>query len=322
MTESNIHKYKFNQDGQEYIVSTGIINDRIRITCQENIAFDGPFYANEFTLDNLRSSNQFFLLTQSPEEALIEINKGIERQKSALEKKNNDTINFIGYLIIGTDNDIYTLPLKRDAEKNKYGVFTPPTTNAANINLNTNYQVDGERLTLLEVQSNELNKLQTNFEEELNMIVNEINNLRKVNFDLKEENALVKERLRILQQKLEERKVIVLNLKQDNDKYKLENTNIMNWIKNEENSIRQKQQMQNSIKIKTRPNLSQGKTAIASKFEQTAMRTFLSRTPAKQFTEQYNENNNNNLTMQTENIIQSEPKYIVREIVPQQKIIS
>ena len=70
-------------------------------------------------------------------------------------------MNFIGYLVIGTDNDIYTLPLRRDHEANKYGIFTPPSSGAADITLPTNYQVDGERITGLEVQSAELNKLQS-----------------------------------------------------------------------------------------------------------------------------------------------------------------
>ena len=80
--EYNIKKYQFNQNGKDYVVSTGLVYDRIRITCQENLALDGPFYSNEFSLYELQQINQFFKLTTTPEEALKEINKGIERQKA------------------------------------------------------------------------------------------------------------------------------------------------------------------------------------------------------------------------------------------------
>ena len=119
MMEYNIQKYQFHQDGKDYVVSTGLVGDRIRITCQENLALDGPFYSNEFSLHDLRTANQFFKLTQTPEEALNEINKGIERQKSGLKPGLNDTMQFLGYLVIGTDNDVYNLVLRRDYEPDK-----------------------------------------------------------------------------------------------------------------------------------------------------------------------------------------------------------
>ena len=53
--EYNIKKYQFHQNEKDYVVSTGLIYDRIRITCQENLIFDGPFYSNEFSLYDLRN---------------------------------------------------------------------------------------------------------------------------------------------------------------------------------------------------------------------------------------------------------------------------
>ena len=106
------------------------------------MALDGPFYSNEFSLDDLRHAHQFFMIAQTPEDALKEINKGIERQKSGLAPGQNDTILFLGYLVIGTDNDVYNLPLRRDYEPNKYGIFTPPSSGAANLVLQSNYQMN------------------------------------------------------------------------------------------------------------------------------------------------------------------------------------
>ena len=112
--EYNTKKYEFSQEGYDFVVSTGLVGNNIRITCQENFSLGGPFYSNKFSLNDLRNINQFFMLPQTPEEGLGEINKVIERQKAGLSKGSNDTILFIGYLIIGTDNDSFTLPLRKE----------------------------------------------------------------------------------------------------------------------------------------------------------------------------------------------------------------
>ena len=315
--EYNTQKYQFNQDGRDFVVSTGLVSNRIRITCQENLALDGPFYSNEFTLDDLRHANQFFMLPQTPEEALEEINKGIERQRSALSPGLNDTMIFVGYVVIGTDNDSYNLPLRRDFEPNKYGIFTPPRSNAADLVLQSNYQVDGGRLNGAEAGCGDLQREQTALEEELNRIIPEITKLRKFSLDIKEENALIKERLKILQDQLEERKRSVFKLKEENENLKRENQELTNYIKGQENIIRERQALQTAIKVKSRPNISHGKSAITSKFEQSALRTFLPRTVAKPVTEDYTQKNTYSVpkttTIITQQVVQGEPtqQYVV-----------
>ena len=231
------------------------------------------------------------MLPQTPEEALLEINKGIERQKSGLAPGQNDTMIFIGYLVIGTDNDAYNLLLRRDYEPNKYGIFTPPSSGAADLVLKSNYQVDGGRLNSAEANNGDLQREQTALEEELNRIIPEINKLRKNSLDIKEENALIRERLKILQEQLEDRKRSVFKLKEENENLKRENQELTNYIKNQENLIKERQALQTTIKVKQRPNISHGKSAITSKFEQSALRTFLPRAIAKPITEDYIQNN-------------------------------
>ena len=304
--EYNTQKYQFNQDGRDFVVSTGLVGNRVRITCQENLALDGPFYSNEFTLEDLRHAHQFFMIAQSPEEALMEINKGIERQKSGLAPGQNDTMSFLGYLVIGTDNDVYNLPLRRDYEPNRYGIFTPPSSGAADLVLQSNYQVDGGRLNLSEKQEGDLQRVHTFLEEELNKVIPEINKLRKVSLDIKEENALIKERLKILQDQLEERKRSVFKLKEENESLKRANQELSNYIKTQENAMREKQAMQQTIKIRSRPNIMPGKSAITSKFEQSALRTFFPRTVIKPVTEDY---------IQKNQYISSAPTEIVNQVV-------
>ena len=308
--EYNIQKYQFHQNGKDYVVSTGLVGDRIRITCQENLALDGPFYSNEFSLYELRVANQFFRLSRSPEEALLEINKSIERQKCSLKPGMNDTMHFLGYLVIGTDNDVYNLILRRDFEPNKYGIFTPPSTGAADLVLTTNYNVDGRRLIMAEQNSGNLQREQTYIEEELNRIIPEINKFRRITMDIEEENALIRERIKILQKQLEQKKYNIYKLKQENENLKRDNLNLNNYITNVENAIRNKQAIQTTINIPEKPNIIPGKSAVTSKFEQSALRTFLPRTGAKPTTEDYSHNMNYTLIEPSPNI-----NYIVTEPV-------
>ena len=46
--EYNTQKYQFNQDGRDYVVSTGLVGNRIRITWKENLALDGHFIQMNF----------------------------------------------------------------------------------------------------------------------------------------------------------------------------------------------------------------------------------------------------------------------------------
>ena len=279
--EYSIKKYQFNQNGKDYVVSTGLVYDHIRITCQENLALDGPFYSNEFSLYELQQAHQFFKLTRTPEEALKEINKGIERQKAGLKLGSNNIMHFLGYLVIGTDNDVFVLNLKRNFEQNKYGIFTPPSTGAADLVLSTNYKVDGDRIIRAEINAGNLQKEETMIEEELDRIIPQINKLKRISMDIEEENALIKQRIKILQKRLEEKKYNVFRLKEENANLKRENQNLINLISQQENAIRNKQALQTKIQIKQRPNIIPQGQAVVSKFEQTALRTFLPRTGPK-----------------------------------------
>ena len=112
--------------------------------------------------------------------------------------------------------------------------------------------------------------------------------------DIHEENALIKERIRILQKKLEEKKYNVFRLKEENANLKRENQNLINSITEQENDIRNKQAIQTQIQIKQRPNINQQSSAVVSKFEQPALRTFFPRTGAKPNIEGYNSNQDYN----------------------------
>ena len=108
--EYNIHTYELNQEDRDFILTTGLIHDNIRITCREQIEMSGPYYMGEYSLNDLSSLHKYFLLCESIEAAQIEINKAIERQKCGVLEEGN-TLKIIIYLIIGTDRSNLTLIL-------------------------------------------------------------------------------------------------------------------------------------------------------------------------------------------------------------------
>ena len=79
--EYNSQTYELNQDGRDFILTTGLVNDNMRITCRDHLELSGPYYMGEYSLNDLSSIHKYFLLSESIESAQREINKAIERQK-------------------------------------------------------------------------------------------------------------------------------------------------------------------------------------------------------------------------------------------------
>ena len=106
--EYNQQTYELKQDDREFFLTTGLVNDKIRITCREHIEVSGPYYMAEYTLPVLSSIHKYFMLFESIESAQIEINKAIERQKCGVVDQGN-TLKIIIYLMVGTDRSNLTL---------------------------------------------------------------------------------------------------------------------------------------------------------------------------------------------------------------------
>ena len=103
--EYYIQANELNQSGKDYILITGLINDKIRITCRNHLELTGPI--NDFSLSDLSSKNKYFMQSDSIESAQTEINKAIERQKCRLKQEENI------YLTVGNDRSNLNLSLKK-----------------------------------------------------------------------------------------------------------------------------------------------------------------------------------------------------------------
>ena len=302
--EYNIQKYELNQGGKEYIVTTGLINDNLRITCRDHIELTGPIYINDFSLSDLSSKNKYFMLSDSIESAQIEINKAIERQKCGVKQEGN-IIKIIFYLTIGTDKSNLNLSLmKQEGVYNELKQESPKFIGKSNLENKFNYPQDEQRITALEETSQGIKNIQDQLHQQLEQLIEKSMQLINDTYFLKEDNAKLKERIKIIRNDNNLRKNDLINLRNENNILKNENAKLNKEnlileqklknkqetnIKGLEENIRKTQQIQNN-------DSSTGPVARTTKFENSNIQTFVVRPSMRPTGQLYQDNNdfNNN----------------------------
>ena len=300
--EYNIQTYELNQDEKDYILTTGLVNDNIRITCRDHIELTGPFYLNEFSLNDLSSKNKYFLLSDSIESAQSEINKAIERQKCGVKQEGN-ILKIIIYLTIGTDQSNLNLSLlKQDGPFNQLRHTAPQY-----IGKDNKYSTpqDEQKIRSLEEIQSGLKKNQNNMNQQLEQLIEQSMKLINESYFLMEDNAKLKERINLIRNDNNLRKNDLIKLRNENKELKEENIKL-----NKDNNILEKQ-----LKIKHESNIkdleennrksqmtqkndsSSGPIARTTKFEKSEIQTFVSRPsyrPTGQLFQEKNDFNNAN----------------------------
>ena len=74
-------RYQVIQDDKDYILSTKLIGNKMRIECQDNNFPSSPIYSRDYSLNDLTSFSEIFSFTPSIVEAQNELNNSIERQE-------------------------------------------------------------------------------------------------------------------------------------------------------------------------------------------------------------------------------------------------
>ena len=90
--------YQFNQDNKEYIVTTQLINDALRVECQDNNIPELPIFAQLFSLNNFKNMDLYFQPFTSINQVQDELNKTIEQQTVSINNNNDNTLN-ISFLL-------------------------------------------------------------------------------------------------------------------------------------------------------------------------------------------------------------------------------
>jgi hypothetical protein len=114
-----VSRYQVTQDDKEYILSTAIVNDKIRIECQDNNFPSSPIYSKDFSLIDLRTYSEIFTLVHSISEAQNELNNTIEKQQVTIVNQ-GDSMEIAFVVQIGSYEQelIFQLPIKNKSSQN------------------------------------------------------------------------------------------------------------------------------------------------------------------------------------------------------------
>ena len=86
---TSIQKFQLSQGGKNYILTTQIEGDSIKITCVESMVPNSPIYLGQFTLYQLCQLSKMFNTMTSISQALEFLNQSIESQKVSVEYQGN-----------------------------------------------------------------------------------------------------------------------------------------------------------------------------------------------------------------------------------------
>ena len=134
MTERNLTRYRLDQsDNKVYILSTSLVNDKLKLTCQDS---NSQTYIGAFTLLDLLNLSKYFKTTRSVDQVQQYLNGIVEKQRVEIYQ-DDKCIKVILHLI---NNDKISIPLKKQTintiNTNNYYNLTNHYTTSPNIQTN------------------------------------------------------------------------------------------------------------------------------------------------------------------------------------------
>jgi hypothetical protein len=134
MTERNLTRYRLDQsDNKVYILSTSLVNDKLKLTCQDS---NSQTYIGEFTLLDLLNLSKYFKTTRSVDQVQQYLNGIVEKQRVEIYQ-DDKCIKVILHLI---NSDKISIPLKKQIintiNTNNYYNLTNHYTTSPNIQTN------------------------------------------------------------------------------------------------------------------------------------------------------------------------------------------
>ena len=134
MTERNLTRYRLDQsDNKVYILSTSLVNDKLKLTCQDS---NSQTFIGAFTLLDLLNLSKYFKTTRSVDQVQQYLNGIVEKQRVEIYQ-DDKCIKVILHLI---NNDRISIPLKKQIintiNTNNYYNLTNHYTTSPNIQTN------------------------------------------------------------------------------------------------------------------------------------------------------------------------------------------
>ena len=161
---SNIQRFQLTQGGKNYILTSQIDGEFVKITCVESNVENSPMYIGRFALSQFQQLNKRFNTMTTIKEAQEFLNQSIEKQKVNVEYKGNllnVTLYFLGVSsqtgqIINTEYNTQainyeTQPITYNAvEEQQYFNLPVTTTTTETVENNINYIPDTTNYNFVE----------------------------------------------------------------------------------------------------------------------------------------------------------------------------
>ena len=148
MSERNETRYQLEQENKIFILTTSLINDKLKIKCQE---VNGETFVGAFNMSDLLRLSRYFNSTRSVEQIQIYLNGIIEKQRVGVFPEEN-SINIVLYLInqdkiyipltqkLSNDNNFYNIG-DQYLKNQKNNIITQTLPNYPQSNNYSNHQV-------------------------------------------------------------------------------------------------------------------------------------------------------------------------------------
>ena len=219
------HSYQVNQDNKEYIITTQLINDTLRVECQDNNIPEQPIYAQIFTLQNFKEMDSYFQPYNLASQVQDELDKTIEAQTVSIYNNNDNTIN-ISFLL---KNDLNTANISLQLPREYSQPQLQQTQKKKEEPHNYEFQgrcscpLDNERIDKLEVDSGKLQADHEFLRNEINQLIEKINGLNlKIN-KLKDDNTQLNQKTMALREENNSRRIEANRLRENNEAIKRQN---------------------------------------------------------------------------------------------------
>ena len=90
--ETSTNSYRLNQGKKEYIFSTSIVGNKIRISCQNTNDINSKKYSRDFTMEQFREIDDLFNFIKTPHHASEYIDRVLRNQKVGINDENGEVI--------------------------------------------------------------------------------------------------------------------------------------------------------------------------------------------------------------------------------------
>ena len=221
--DDTTHSYQVNQDNKEYIVTTQLINDALRVECQDNNIPELPIFAQLFSLNNFKNMDLYFQPFSSINQVQDELNKTIEQQTVSINNNNDNTLNISFLLKNNMNTGNINLLLPREIIDQQQQQKQKEEGHNYEFQGRCSCPLDNERIDKLEVDSG---KLQTDHEylrNEINQLIQKINGLNARINKLKEDNTQLNQKTLELREENQSRRIEANKLRENNEIMKRQN---------------------------------------------------------------------------------------------------